>query len=59
MEGREEDGRRGGEEEAECGTKRSQEKTNCCLESVVTVVMIAKEEAERKEEGEGEKWEGG
>ena len=55
MEGREEDGRRGGEEEAECGTKRSQEKTNCCLESVVAVVMIAKEEAERKEEGEGEK----
>ena len=58
MERREEDGRRGGEEEAEGGTKRSQEKTNCCLESV-GVVMIAKEEAERKEEGEGEKWEGG
>ena len=55
MEGREEDGRRGGEEEAEGGTKRSQEKTNRCLESVVAVVMIAKEEAERKEEGEGEK----
>ena len=57
MEGREEDWRLGGEEEGEGGTKGCQEKTNCSLKSVL-VVVGGKEEADWKEEGEGEKGEG-